>query len=180
MYQESAGQSEPRTYAAALQSPVGPLHIVADDSCLLSITITERTLPHRAGQDRLECHRHTPIAKALQQLTEFFAGLRREFQLPLRPGGTAFQQAVWGELLRIPFGETISYSELARRIGNPRAVRAVGLATGRNPLAIIVPCHRVIGMNGKLTGYRAGLPRKRLLLQFEGSMHSPATASALR
>lgn len=102
-----------------------------------------------------------------RQLDEYFAGTRRHFELTLAPEGTAFQRQVWVELCRIPFGETISYRDLAERIGNPRAVRAVGLANGANPIAIVVPCHRVIGANGSLTGYGGGLDRKRFLLSLE-------------
>ena len=102
-----------------------------------------------------------------RELGEYFSGTRREFGITLAPRGTGFQREVWAELRRIPYGETISYAELARRIGNPRAVRAVGLANGANPLAIVVPCHRVIGANGTLTGYGGGLTVKQQLLDLE-------------
>lgn len=105
----------------------------------------------------------------MEQLREYFAGARRDFDLPLRPTGTPFQLSVWAELRRIPFGTTISYAELARRIGNPRAVRAVGLANGANPLAIVIPCHRVIGADGRLVGYGGGLGIKEQLLALEGA-----------
>ena len=108
-----------------------------------------------------------PLRAAQRELEEYFAGERREFSLALEPAGTPFQMRVWQALRAIPYGETISYGELARRIGNPRAVRAVGLANGRNPISIIVPCHRVIGANGTLTGYGGGLERKRFLLALE-------------
>lgn len=101
------------------------------------------------------------------QIEEFFAGKRQTFDLPLAPQGTAFQKRVWAELLNIPFGETISYGELARRIGNPNASRAVGSANGANPISLVVPCHRVIGANGKLTGYGGGLDLKEKLLTWE-------------
>lgn len=101
------------------------------------------------------------------QIEEFFAGTRQTFDIPLAPQGTAFQKRVWAELCRIPFGETISYGELARRIGNPAASRAVGHANGQNPISLIVPCHRVIGSNGKLTGYGGGLDLKEKLLHWE-------------
>jgi methylated-DNA-[protein]-cysteine S-methyltransferase len=109
-----------------------------------------------------------PLPAAARQLKEYFAGKRREFALPLRLDGTEFQQRVWGELTKIPFGETRSYGQLAKRLNNPNGSRAVGLANGRNPIAIIVPCHRVIGADGSLTGYGGGLPRKRWLLAHEG------------
>lgn len=108
-----------------------------------------------------------------RQLGEFFAGERREFELPLDPRGSAFQKCVWAELVRIPFGETISYGELARRIGNPAASRAVGRANATNPIALIVPCHRVIGSNGTLTGYAGGLELKEKLLAWERSIALP-------
>jgi methylated-DNA-[protein]-cysteine S-methyltransferase len=110
-----------------------------------------------------------PLAAAAAQLDEYFAGERRDFDLELDLRGTEFQRAVWDELLRIPYGETMSYGELARRLGRPERVRAVGAANGRNPVAIVVPCHRVIGADGSLTGYGGGLDRKRALLAVEGS-----------
>jgi methylated-DNA-[protein]-cysteine S-methyltransferase len=107
------------------------------------------------------------LQDAACQLAEYFAGTRRQFTLTRAPAGTEFQRRVWDELCRIPYGGTISYGELARRIGHPRAVRAVGLANGANPLAIVVPCHRVIGSNGRLTGYGGGLAIKQQLLDLE-------------
>jgi methylated-DNA-[protein]-cysteine S-methyltransferase len=107
------------------------------------------------------------LREPVRQLEAFFAGELRDFDFPLKPRGTEFQQRVWKLLREIPFGETISYGELARRAGNPAASRAVGLANGSNPISIIIPCHRVIGSNGKLTGYGGGLPNKRWLLDFE-------------
>jgi methylated-DNA-[protein]-cysteine S-methyltransferase len=109
------------------------------------------------------------LSEPVRQLDAFFAGELRDFDLRLKPRGTAFQQRVWKLLCDIPFGETISYGELARRAGNPAASRAVGLANGSNPIAIVIPCHRVIGSNGKLTGYGGGLPNKRWLIDFERS-----------
>ncbi len=109
----------------------------------------------------------THNARVARQIEEFFAGKRQTFDFPLAPEGTAFQKRVWAELLNIPFGETISYGEVARRIGNPAACRAVGSANGRNPIAVVVPCHRVIGGNGKLTGYGGGLELKDKLLAWE-------------
>ena len=103
----------------------------------------------------------------MRQLKAYFAGELENFDLPLSPQGTPFQQRVWGELQKIPYGDTISYGELARRIGNPKASRAVGLANGSNPISIVIPCHRVIGANGKLTGYGGGLPIKEKLLALE-------------
>jgi methylated-DNA-[protein]-cysteine S-methyltransferase len=108
-----------------------------------------------------------------RQLEEYFSGRRRHFDLPLDLHGTEFQKRCWRELLKIPYGETRSYAEIARAIGNPSAVRAVGLANGQNPIAIIVPCHRVIGSDGSLTGYGGGLDVKRRLLELEGALSSP-------
>jgi methylated-DNA-[protein]-cysteine S-methyltransferase len=107
------------------------------------------------------------LGQAIRQLEAYFAGKLDNFNLLLSPQGTPFQQRVWSELQNIPYGETISYGELARRIGNPKASRAVGLANGANPLSIVIPCHRVIGANGKLTGYGGGLPIKEKLLALE-------------
>ena len=109
----------------------------------------------------------TALGEPVRQLEAFFAGQLRDFDLALKPRGTPFQQRVWSSLREIPFGETISYGELARRVGNPAASRAVGLANGSNPIAIVIPCHRVIGSNGKLTGYGGGLDNKRWLIDFE-------------
>jgi methylated-DNA-[protein]-cysteine S-methyltransferase len=107
------------------------------------------------------------VRAASDELSEYFDGRRQRFTVPVRPEGTPFQRRVWDELCLIPYGTTISYGELARRIGRPRAMRAVGLANGANPIAIIVPCHRVIGSNGRLTGYGGGLPTKERLLALE-------------
>jgi methylated-DNA-[protein]-cysteine S-methyltransferase len=108
-----------------------------------------------------------PLAEAVRQLRAYFAGELREFNLALAPEGTPFQLRVWRELCNIPYGTTISYGELARRVGSPKGSRAVGLANGANPISIVVPCHRVIGSNGKLTGYGGGLENKKLLLELE-------------
>jgi methylated-DNA-[protein]-cysteine S-methyltransferase len=113
-----------------------------------------------------------------RQIDEFFAGERQSFDFPLAPKGSEFQKRVWAELVKIPFGETISYGELARRIGNPAASRAVGRANATNPLAVIVPCHRVIGMNGKLTGYAGGIELKDKLLAWERGVKRRAAGSA--
>jgi len=148
-----------------MESPVGKLLLVADDGGLLEIAFAEgRTAP---VIDPAWAEGGAALREPVRQLQAFFAGELRDFDLPLKPRGTAFQQRVWKLLREIPFGETISYGELARRLGNPAASRAVGLANGSNPIAIVVPCHRVIGSNGKLTGYGGGLENKRWLLDFE-------------
>jgi methylated-DNA-[protein]-cysteine S-methyltransferase len=113
---------------------------------------------------------HPLLRETARQLAEYFAGARRVFDLPLAPRGTAFQCDVWTTLATIPFGETISYAQLASRVGKPTAVRAVGAANGRNPLPIVLPCHRVIGADGSLTGFGGGLPTKQFLLQLEGAL----------
>jgi methylated-DNA-[protein]-cysteine S-methyltransferase len=117
-----------------------------------------------------------PLPEAVRQLSEYFSGRRRQFDLPLRLIGTEFQMRVWQQLTAIPFGETWSYGQLAKRLENPSACRAVGLANGKNPIAIIVPCHRVIGADGSLTGFGGGLPRKQWLLAHEGH---PGTQSLM-
>jgi methylated-DNA-[protein]-cysteine S-methyltransferase len=149
------------------ESPVGNLLLVSDGTSLKSICF-------RAGRQPSSIHSNwvadpKPFERVLLQLQEYFAGRRRQFDLPLDAPGTTFQHRVWQQLSSIPFGETISYGELARRIGNPRAARAVGLANGANPLPIVVPCHRVIGVNGSLTGFGGGLPIKQRLLSLEAA-----------
>ncbi len=148
-----------------MESPTGKLLLVADDAGLREITFAEgRTAPKIEPDWRQggPC-----LREAMRQLKAYFARTLRAFDLSLKPEGTEFQQRVWQFLLEIPFGETVSYGELARRIGNPAASRAVGLANGANPIPIVIPCHRVIGSNGSLTGYGGGLEKKRWLLDFE-------------
>ena len=110
------------------------------------------------------------LRRAEEQLTAYFEGKRRSFSLPLAPVGTPFQRRVWSELQRIPYGETLSYSELARRAGRPRAIRAAGAANGKNPISIVIPCHRVVGKDGSLTDYGGGLEKKAALLELEGAL----------
>jgi methylated-DNA-[protein]-cysteine S-methyltransferase len=149
------------------ESPIGRLLLTSDGTSLTGLYME----PSRKAQSTdgwTEDVTVRPLSATVRQLTEYFAGTRREFDLPLRLQGTAFQQRVWRELTEIPYGETWSYGELARRIAKPSASRAVGLANGRNPISILVPCHRVIGADGSLTGYGGGLERKRWLLAHEG------------
>jgi methylated-DNA-[protein]-cysteine S-methyltransferase len=153
-----------------IDSPIGPLTIVLDEQG----TLAELRF-HRAGDDpppsssrQPTTDNRQPLGKVITQLTQYFTGQRKSFDLELAMRGTEFQLAVWNELLRIPYGDTISYAELARRIGRPAAVRAVGAANGANPIPVIVPCHRVIGANGSLTGYGGGIERKQWLLALEG------------
>lgn len=153
-----------------MDSPVGTLRLVADGYGLREIWFERERHPKSAqpGWTRVaQPLASAPIAAARRQLEEYFAGKRQHFELPLHPLGTPFQLTVWEELGRIPYGITISYGELARRIGKPEAVRAVGAANGRNPLPIVLPCHRVIGSDGKLVGFGGGLPTKRFLLSME-------------
>ena len=152
-------------YYDDLATPVGPLRLVADAQGLRQIGFETERHPKQAAPDWI--HSAEALAFARTQLQEYFAGARQQFTLPLHPLGTPFQLAVWQQLARIPYSVTISYGELARRIGQPRAVRAVGAANGRNPLPIVLPCHRVIGSDGSLTGFGGGLPTKRWLLALE-------------
>ena len=148
-----------------MESPVGPLLLVADDSGLRRIDFVHGRTPAAADP---EWHDDAePLRETIHQLRAYFAGELEAFDLTLAPAGTPFQRTVWNRLCEIPYGETISYGELARRIGNPNAARAVGLANGSNPIPIVIPCHRVIGSNGKLTGYGGGLPIKEKLLALE-------------
>lgn len=153
-----------RYYRHRFESPIGPLWLVSDGAQLCGLYMGDEQ-PDHAAEARAD---PAPFGEVLRQLQAYFAGELREFKLPLAAVGTAFQKTVWHALCDIPYGQTISYGELARRIDKPKAPRAVGLANGRNPISIIVPCHRVIGANGTLTGYGGGLPRKRWLLRHEG------------
>ncbi len=149
-----------------MPSPIGDLILVEEDGALTGIGFTQGRHPAQPPADGEE--RPERFAEVIRQLQEYFRGERREFDLPLAPKGTPFQQRVWNALLEIPYGRAVSYGEIARRLGNPNAMRAVGLANGRNPIPVIIPCHRVIGANGSLTGYGGGLPIKRKLLSLEG------------
>ncbi|WP_405968096.1 methylated-DNA--[protein]-cysteine S-methyltransferase [Streptomyces sp. NBC_00015] len=149
-----------------VDSPYGPLTLVADDGVLCGLYMTEQR--HRPPEENFGPRDDTLFGAAEEQLEAYFAGELREFSLELRLHGTPFQRSVWDGLRKIPYGETRTYGELAEALGNPTASRAVGLANGRNPIGIIVPCHRVIGAGGGLTGYGGGLDRKRRLLDFEG------------
>ena len=149
----------------SIESPTGRLLLSADDRGLRTLAFGEgRTPPAAESSWR---RGGAPLDEPVRQIRAFFAGELQRFDLSLQPQGTEFQRRVWRALLEIPYGQTISYGELARRLGNPAASRAVGLANGSNPIAIIIPCHRVIGSNGKLTGYGGGLENKRWLLDFE-------------
>jgi methylated-DNA-[protein]-cysteine S-methyltransferase len=146
-------------------SPVGALLLAADDVGLRHITFMRGRRAVRPDNSWREDA--APFQETIRQLRAYFAGSLETFDLPLAPEGTAFQQEVWRRLCEIPYGETTSYGEIARRLGRPQASRAVGLANGTNPLPIVIPCHRVIGKTGKLTGYGGGLPIKEKLLALE-------------
>lgn len=157
------------TYTAIVESPVGPLTLVATDRALCELSWSgdaahaRRSLADQSVTDPT----HPVLAQAITELEQYFAGSRRHFEVPVAAAGTDFQQSVWKVLCGIPFGSTISYGEQARRVGNPKAMRAVGGANGRNPVGIIVPCHRVIGADGSLTGFGGGVGVKAWLLEHE-------------
>jgi len=156
-------------YYSRISSPVGSLLLAVSERGLVALQFSGRRIP--AGWVESE----EKIAPFARQLEEYFAGRRRQFNLPLDLRGTDFQKRCWRALLKIPYGETRSYADIARAIGKPSAVRAVGLANGQNPIAIIVPCHRVIGSDGSLTGYGGGLENKRRLLELEGALSGSLT-----
>jgi methylated-DNA-[protein]-cysteine S-methyltransferase len=149
------------TWTLVESTPVGPLHLTALGGAVTGLRFgSGPAVGERADDEPV-------LVRAVAQLTAYFAGERRSFDLPLAPAGTTFQLAVWEALRQIPYGTTVSYGELARRLGSPAASRAVGLANGRNPIAIVVPCHRVIGADGSLTGFGGGMAAKRTLLDLE-------------
>jgi methylated-DNA-[protein]-cysteine S-methyltransferase len=153
-----------------LPSPIGSLTLVAEAGQLTGLYMDLQQ--HRPGDDTIGAPGDpaaAPFAAAGRQLAAYFAGQLTEFDLPLAPAGTQFQRRVWAALQAIPYGQTWSYGQLAEKIGSPSASRAVGLANGRNPIALVIPCHRVIGSDGSLTGYGGGLDRKRFLLSLEAS-----------
>jgi methylated-DNA-[protein]-cysteine S-methyltransferase len=151
-----------------IESPIGRLKLVASDEGLVAI-LWENDRPRRVRlSEPVEQLEHPILVRTEKELGEYFAGKRNAFTVPLDMRGTSFQKQVWDALLGIPFGETRTYGQLANQLGNPKATRAVGAANGRNPLAILVPCHRVIGSSGKLTGFAGGLEAKAHLLKLEG------------
>ncbi len=157
-------------YTMSLDSPIGALRLFAGDDALAGVYMPDQPAPAAFHHAR-DGAGHPVLDRAREQLAEYFAGVRRVFELPVdpRPRGTDFQRSVWRALGAIPFGATRSYAELATAVGRPSASRAVGGANGRNPIAVIVPCHRVIGADGALTGYAGGLSRKEWLLRHERS-----------
>jgi len=149
-----------------LETPIGTLLIAGDAEAVYRITFPQQGRAAKPEPEWQESQRG-PVGEAMRQLHEYFAGTRSEFDLPLAPEGTPFQRSVWRQLQEIPYGETISYGELARRVRNPKASRAVGSANGANPLPIVIPCHRVIAGDGSLGGFGGGLPTKQTLLALE-------------
>jgi methylated-DNA-[protein]-cysteine S-methyltransferase len=150
-----------------VDSPIGELQLVGDGRSLTRLAMSPRSAPAGASHDP------ESFGEVEAQLDAYFAGELTEFDVPLAPAGSGFQLAVWEALTRIPYGETASYGEIAAEVGRPDAVRAVGSTNGRNPIAVIIPCHRVIGADGTLVGYGGGLPRKRLLLELEAEHAAP-------
>jgi len=161
-----------QTFKTYYKSPLGPIEIVGSKDSIIALDFVEDMLP---GDDELTfC-----VKECLKQVDEYFKGERREFFLNLQPAGTEFQKSVWRQLEKIPYGKTTSYGKVADVIGKPNGSRAVGSANGKNPIAIIIPCHRVIGSDGSLTGYGGGLWRKRWLIGFErGEVQPPADTTA--
>jgi methylated-DNA-[protein]-cysteine S-methyltransferase len=159
-----------------IASPVGKLKLVASEKALVAI-LWEQDSPRRVRLTEMAANDHHPVLlETERQLGEYFEGKRETFSIALDLRGTRFQKDVWQTLLAIPFGETRSYGQLAQQLGNPRATRAVGAANGRNPVSIIVPCHRVIGSSGKLTGFAGGLDAKSYLLDSEKQNGKPERA----
>jgi methylated-DNA-[protein]-cysteine S-methyltransferase len=159
------GRTTLTTYQTRMESPLGTIYLAGDDEGLQELTFANN---RRAVGGRIEDA--GPFRSVIQQLEAYFARALKKFDLPLNPQGTPFQKTVWEALKEIPYGETISYGELAQRIGCPKGHRAVGTANGRNPISIIVPCHRVIGSDGQLAGYGGGLANKERLLALEGAL----------
>jgi methylated-DNA-[protein]-cysteine S-methyltransferase len=177
MAQRSVDIKEPaKHFQAIMDSPLGKLALESDGYSILSVHI--KSLNEPAG-DLFPGSGNMEVPDCLndcqKQLREYFDGLRQQFDLPLSPAGTSFQQKVWTALQQIPFGQTISYLELARRLGDPKVIRAAGTANGKNPIAIVIPCHRVIGSNGDLVGYAGGLENKKWLLDHEQKCTGRAT-----
>ena len=152
-------------YQTSFSSPLGFLILKSEGQSVTEITFSDNDIQEQSSCELLE--------NCKEQLQNYFSGKTTSFDLPLSPEGTEFQQKVWAELLWIPYGETITYMELAVRLGDPKCIRAAGTANGKNPIAILIPCHRVIGAGNKLTGYAGGIWRKKLLLEIE-MKHNPS------
>jgi len=169
------------TQTTIISTPVGPMRAEVDDTGLIVLDFLQRAMPSELA----ECHvteegplDHPILSQTVRELVEYFAGERQRFTIPLSPRGTDFEKRTWAALLEIPFGQTRSYGQQATALGMPTASRAVGGANGRNHVAIVIPCHRVIGANGSLTGYGGGMDRKKWLLDFEArALGTPSTVS---
>lgn len=159
-------------YYTCYESPLETLLLTSEGAALTGLSMVAQKHAPQIGRDWIRRDDAAPFPEAKRQLDAYFAGTLTRFDLPLSAPGTPFQRRVWEELRRIPYGQTVSYGELAERIGSPNASRAVGLANGRNPLFLVVPCHRVIGANGKLTGYGGGISRKAALLDYEAAVRT--------
>jgi len=168
-------------YYDFFESPMGRMMPVAKDEGLCALYFVDQKYYRAAGRDWIRAERNAILRDTAREMKEYFAGRRKVFDVPLAPEGTPFQHRVWKAISSVAYGETITYSELARRAGHPDAIRAAGAATGRNPIAIIVPCHRIVGADGSLTGYAGGLARKRALHDLESgaaSLFAPKTHPA--
>jgi methylated-DNA-[protein]-cysteine S-methyltransferase len=172
------GRASSALLYTTLESPIGELLLLGDGRALHGLYMQDGRKPRQIARSWRE--HAAAFATVIAQLREYFAGQRVTFELPLVMRGTAFEQGVWRALQEIPHGQTVSYGEMARRIGQPAAARAVGLANARNPISVIVPCHRVIGADGRLTGYGGGLERKRMLLELESGQASLQPMAASR
>ena len=148
------------TYNTTIQTPIGFLEIRTNQNYLLSVSFTDKHIQQSNIQPHI-------LNESVRQIEEYFKGLRKEFNLSLQPEGTEFQLSVWEKVMKVEYGKTVTYLEIALQTGSKNNTRAVGLANGKNPIPIIIPCHRIIGVNGKLTGYAGGLERKKWLLQHE-------------
>ena len=153
--------NETQLYASAINTPVGNLNIYANQRAIVKVVFEEH------DKQKLNINENAITQEASKQLLEYIAQTRQQFDLPLDPAGTQFQQSVWQQLLNVGYGKTASYLDVASALNKPKACRAVGAANGKNPIAIIIPCHRIIGANGSLTGYAGGLSRKTFLLSLE-------------
>jgi len=183
MWKSAAGgtsffvHSHPMTSYTLQESSLGPLFLRAQDGKLTGLFFADQPHAPVIGPDWIKDDDAEIFAQTIREIEEFAAGERREFSVDTGAKGTPFQTQVWREIAAIPYGETVTYGEIARRIGQPAAVRAVGTAAGRNPLCLIVPCHRVVGATGALTGYAGGMNRKQLLLDLEKSAHLQVAAA---
>jgi methylated-DNA-[protein]-cysteine S-methyltransferase len=167
---QKTNKGEANQYAI-VKSPVGDLLLVADADALIGLYFAEHKHAPAPKQTWEKNDRHPILSETAKQLQEYFSGIRMSFSIPLRLKGAHFQEKIWRQIARISYGATTSYSELAARVGAPQAIRAAGTATGRNPISIIIPCHRVLGKNGELCGFAGGIKNKRRLLKLETSNH---------